>query len=183
MLITLLWVSWLAYWFIAAHNTKQTRRKEPLLSRLEHMVPLLVAVALYYLPESSSWLFQHFMPSGLVLYWLGVALLVVGLLFTVWARVHLGTNWSGTVTVKQDHELVRTGPYALVRHPIYTGLLLGFVGTAIALGEWRGIVSLVLVAAAFIYKIQTEERFMIETFGAAYVDYRQKTRALIPFLF
>lgn len=75
----------------------------------------------------------------MVLYWLGLLMVICGLAFAVWARIHLGRNWSGTVTVKEDHELIRSGPYGIVRHPIYTGLLLAIAGTAIVFGEWRAV--------------------------------------------
>ena len=94
----------------------------------------------------------------------------------------LGRNWSGVVTVKQDHELIRSGPYRYVRHPIYTGLLIAFAGSAIARGEWRGILALAIVFAALWRKLRLEERWMIETFGDAYLRYRAEVRALIPFV-
>jgi protein-S-isoprenylcysteine O-methyltransferase Ste14 len=96
--------------------------------------------------------------------------------------VHLGRNWSATVTVKQDHELIRTGPYAIVRHPIYTGVLFGFIGTALAVGQWRGVLAVVIVFVSFWRKLRIEERWMSETFGEQYRLYRAHTRALIPFL-
>jgi protein-S-isoprenylcysteine O-methyltransferase Ste14 len=109
-------------------------------------------------------------------------LAVAGIAFTVWARLHLGANWSSEVSVKQDHELVQSGPYAIVRHPIYTGLALAFLGTAIAIGEWRAVIAFVVAVASFWYKLSIEERVMRETFGAAYDDYARKVRALVPFL-
>jgi len=86
------------------------------------------------------------------------------------------------VTIKQDHELVTSGPYAFVRHPIYTGLLLAIGGSAIALGEWRGVVALVLAAAALWMKLRVEERWMREQFGAAYTAYAARVAALVPFV-
>ena len=84
------------------------------------------------------------------------------------------------VTLKQDHELIRSGPYRWVRHPIYTGLLLAILGSAIALGEWRGLIALVLVAAAVLRRIAIEERFLTQQFGAAYARYRAEVPALVP---
>ena len=82
-------------------------------------------------------------------------MVAAGLAFAVWARVYLGRNWSGTVTVKQDHELIRSGPYGFVRHPIYTGLLLAMLGTAIAIGEWRGLVAFALFTIGFLLKLRS----------------------------
>lgn len=90
---------------------------------------------------------------------------------------------SATVTVKEDHELVRTGPYRFVRHPIYTGLLLGFIGTAVARAEWRGVLAVALVFISLWRKLKLEERWMGETFGARYASYKREVRALVPFLF
>jgi protein-S-isoprenylcysteine O-methyltransferase Ste14 len=86
------------------------------------------------------------------------------------------------VTLKQDHELIRTGPYRWVRHPTYTGLLLAVLGTAIALGEWRGVIAFVLVTAAFVRKIAIEERFLTRHFGEAYMHYRREVSSLVPLL-
>ena len=122
------------------------------------------------------------LPDAPATFWSGFAIVVLGLAFTVWARIVLGRNWSGIVTVKQDHELVTKGPYRWVRHPIYTGLLFAFAGSAIARGEWRGVLAVVIVLAGFWRKLKLEERWMIETFGDAYLRYREKVRALIPFV-
>ena len=108
--------------------------------------------------------------------------LVAGLVFSIWARVHIGRNWSGIVTLKQDHELIQSGPYRLVRHPIYTGLLLGFIGTAIARDEWRGWLAVLMVLAALWRKLRLEERWLTEQFGDAYRQYRSEVAALIPYL-
>jgi protein-S-isoprenylcysteine O-methyltransferase Ste14 len=109
------------------------------------------------------------------LFWIGTALLLAGLLFAIAARRHLGGNWSGTVTLKQDHMLTRSGPYRFVRHPIYPCILLAFLGSdVVALGEWRGLLALALITAAFPRKIQIEERFLLEQFSGAYARYRRE---------
>jgi len=100
----------------------------------------------------------------------------------VWARLVLGRNWSGTVTVKQEHTLVRQGPYVIVRHPIYTGLLAAGLGTAIAYGQIRGLIAVALFLLLFILKIRIEERFMREQFGDDYRIYQEQVKALIPFV-
>jgi protein-S-isoprenylcysteine O-methyltransferase Ste14 len=111
-----------------------------------------------------------------------VTLVAIGLGFSVWARARLGGNWSAEVTVKERHELVRGGPYALVRHPIYTGVLLALVGSALAVDKWRGLVGLLLITAGFWRKMVIEERFMLAEFGEAYAHYRANVPALIPFV-
>ena len=127
-------------------------------------------------------LFERFLPQSDGTYRTGALLLALGLAFSVWARVYLGRNWSATVTVKEDHELIRSGPYSLVRHPIYTGLLLGFIGTAIVRGEWRGVLAVLIVFVALWRKLRLEERWMSETFGEEYRRYREHSAALIPYL-
>jgi protein-S-isoprenylcysteine O-methyltransferase Ste14 len=112
---------------------------------------------------------------------MGVALVIIGLAFAVWARAHLGSNWSGTVTIKQDHELIRSGPYAYVRHPIYTGLLAALLGTTVASGTVHAAVGLAIITVALIRKSRVEERFMREIFPDAYPRYSAEVPALIPF--
>jgi len=102
--------------------------------------------------------------------------------FAWWARLHLGKLWSGRVTRKEGHRVVDTGPYALVRHPIYTGLLLAFVGSALARGEWRGVLAVLIVLAALWRKLRLEEKWMREQFGENYQQYSRRVAALVPFV-
>jgi protein-S-isoprenylcysteine O-methyltransferase Ste14 len=179
-----LWIVWFIYWRSASAGVKATRRRESAASRAAHIVPIVLAGLLLWVQPfpGGGVLFQRFLPPSDGAYWAGTLLVALGLAFSVWARVCIGRNWSATVTVKEDHELIRGGPYALVRHPIYTGLLLGFIGTALVRGEWRGVLAVLIVFAALWRKLRLEERWMSETFGDQYRDYRQHTAALIPFL-
>ena len=176
-----LWLAWLAYWWISSRGTKANRRRESFASRVSHGLPLIVAGALM-VRRPVAFLAARLLPANLPVFVAGTAVVAIGLLFCVWARVHLGTNWSASVTVKQGHELVRTGPYRLVRHPIYTGLLLAMLGTAIARGHVQGFVAVAIAGAAFLQKLRIEERWMQETFGDAYARYRAEVPALIPFV-
>jgi len=178
-----LWVAWMVYWFISSLKVKATVRTESIASRAAHIVPLVVA-GIVVMSRTRPWgvLFDPMLPESLVTFWTGAAILAAGLAFTVWARVYLGGNWSGLVTLKQDHELIRGGPYALVRHPIYTGVLVAFIGTAIARNEWRGLLAVAIVFVALWRKLKLEERFLGDAFGESYSKYRAEVSALIPYL-
>ena len=178
-----LWLAWLGYWVISARNVKPTHRRESVGSHLTHRVLLILAGLLYVAPDwFPAALSRRFLPVGKVVPAAGVLLVAAGLGFSVWARIHLGRNWSAEVVVKEDHALIRSGPYQHLRHPIYSGMLLAFLGMALALGEWRGLVALALVFASLARKSRTEEAFMRETFPD-YADYQRETRALIPLVY
>jgi protein-S-isoprenylcysteine O-methyltransferase Ste14 len=180
-LVPALWLAWCVYWLIAARSVKDDRRRESPVSRAAHLLPLVIAALVLWLPTlPGGFLCGRVFPASAFTYFSGVAILAAGLGFLVWARVHLGRNWSGIVTLKDHHELIRSGPYAWVRHPIYTGLLLGFVGSALARDEWRGVLAVAIVYAALWRKLRLEERWMVETFGDAYRRYRDEVPALIP---
>ncbi len=182
LLFPAMWIAWAIYWFLASRGAKATHRREPLASRLMHIVPLAVAVVLVWTDRLPfGFLGQRLYPWASWQFWLGALVTAAGLGFTVWARLDLGRNWSGTVTIKQDHDLVTTGPYALVRHPIYTGLLFAFGGSVLARGEWRGVLALAIAWLALWRKLGLEERWMAEVFGERYAAYRQRVPALIPF--
>lgn len=181
--IPVLWAAWGVCWMIASAFAKPVRRRESAASRASHVVPLALAAALLASRRlAGPVLDTRFLPRGAGWLWLGTALVAAGLLFAAIARMQLAGNWSGTVTLKQDHTLTRSGPYRVVRHPIYTGLLLAVLGTALAEGEWRGLVAFVAVLAAFLRKMRIEERFMLEAFGEEYARYRQEVPSLVPWV-
>ena len=177
------WTIWIILWLLFALRTKPTQRSEGLASRLRYSVLVTSGYVLLF--------WRRLVPLALRETWisaipalegLGAAIMLAGIGLTLWARVHLGANWSGTVTVKVNHGLIRTGPYARVRHPIYTGILLAAVGTAMLQREFSGLLGVALVFAGFWIKLRKEEQFMAETFGSAYDDYRRHTGALLPSL-
>ncbi|WP_225578207.1 isoprenylcysteine carboxylmethyltransferase family protein [Rhodanobacter sp. 7MK24] len=181
--VAVTWVAWLLYWFISAFGNKAAARVDGWASFLTYRVPLILAFLLLFgraLGRFWPWLGQRFLPHGMAWPCVGLAVLLLGLAFACWARVALGRNWSATVQLKQGHELVTAGPYRWVRHPIYTGMLSGVLGSALVIGEWRGLIALVLVFASFAYKLRHEENWMREQFGATYTEYMRHTKALIP---
>jgi protein-S-isoprenylcysteine O-methyltransferase Ste14 len=168
---------------LASRNAKKTLRRESIASRLAHVVPLVIAAWMIGTPRMPAGIAMgRFLPRSGWVFLLGLLVVAAGLGLTVWARVRLGGNWSGTVTLKEGHELVRSGPYRYVRHPIYTGLLVAFAGSAIARGEWRGIVAFALAFAALWRKAKLEDRWLGDAFGADYARYRADVAALIPFV-
>ncbi len=183
-LLGALWIAWALYWAVSARGVKPALRREPVLSRAGHTVPLVLAAILLAGPwPPDVWLNRRWLPPSGAWTIAGTAIAALGLAFTVWARRRLGGNWSGTVTVKHEHELVLAGPYRHVRHPIYSGLLLAFAGSALARGDWRGVLALLIAWLALWRKWRLEERWMRETFGAAYTDYAARTPAVIPRIF
>jgi protein-S-isoprenylcysteine O-methyltransferase Ste14 len=182
LLIPALWFAWIVYWLIAARGVKPVAWRESAWSRAAHQVPLVIAFWLLMAPRMPGWLGAQWLEQRWSVFGLGAGLVAAGLLFSAWARVVLGGNWSATVTLKEHHEIVRTGPYRWIRHPIYTGLLIAVCGSAIALGQWRCLISLALLVVAFWRKIRLEERRLGQHFGAAYASYRRSSWALIPFL-
>lgn len=177
-----LWIVYLVYWNLMALNAKATRRMEPLASRALRVLVFGAGIVLISFRLPAAWLNVQLWPQNRLTFWAGAALTLAGLLFSVWARVHLGRNWSRSVTIKQDHELIVTGPYALVRHPIYSGLFLAFVGTVLAIAELRAVLGFALIAVSLWYKLLLEEKWMREQFGAKYETYSRRVAALVPYV-
>jgi len=125
---------------------------------------------------------DHFIEATSDTVGVGLALTAVGLAFSVWARICIGKNWSARIELKQGHQLIRNGPYAIVRHPIYLGFMLATLGTAIAFAEWSGLLAFALIVLAWGYKARLEESAMIEQFGSEYEEYRRKVKGFIPFV-
>lgn len=183
-LLPAIWCGWALYWGISSRDVKATLRRESALSRLMHLGPMFIAAAILWAPTLGAPLLDaRFLPRTPWAFRAGTAVAVAGLAFSVWARRRLGRNWSAIVTLKKDHELVTDGPYALVRHPIYTGLLFAFLGSAIARGHWSGLLATALFYLSALRKYRLEERWMRERFGLAYEAYRARVKAIVPYLF
>jgi protein-S-isoprenylcysteine O-methyltransferase Ste14 len=184
-LIGALWLLWTIYWFVAARGVKPVRQRESIGSRLTFLVLTLVAALLLLAGHHRHliWLETQWIGGGWIRYGVALALVFVGLAFSVWARVTLGRNWSGTVTLKVDHELVQRGPYRTLRHPIYTGLLLAVVGTGLAGGRLYGVLAFILILVALLRRQRVEERWMRAEFGDDYDAYRRTSWALVPYVY
>jgi protein-S-isoprenylcysteine O-methyltransferase Ste14 len=137
---------------------------------------------LVYGPRLPYPLNLRIVPHVMLAAWSAAALCVAGLVFAIWARVTLGRNWSGVVTLKEGHELVERGPYRFVRHPIYTGILMMFFATALALGHLAGFAATLLMFASFWIKLRDEEKLMLQQFPDRYADYQRCAKRIIPFI-
>lgn len=175
------WATFSVIWVLAAFWTKRSVYRESRAQRLRYVVPLLLGGYLLAkggrLPDPLS---HRVIPQLQALTWIGMALCLAGLAFCIWARFTLGRNWSGVVTVKGGHELITSGPYAWVRHPIYTGLLTMFVATLLVLGHVAGIIAVPLVFVSIWIKLRYEEKLMLQKFPEEYAAYQQRVKRLIP---
>lgn len=175
-----LWMVFSAYWGAAAKNSATAKSSESLKSTMFQQVMMNVALLLLFIPVPG--MERRFLPAVFYLVPLGLGLQASFILLAVWARRCLGKNWSAEVRVAFGHELIRTGPYRLIRHPIYSAMLGMFIGTAIVSGCLHALAGVALLALAYARKIRLEERRMSEEFGAAYSEYRRVSWALVPWL-
>ena len=180
--ISLCWDILITVWLVTAFRTKPTLQRESLKDSFWYRF-LLLAGFLWlffgaYVPILDIVLIHHTAKTT----YIGLAFAVAGLALALWARATLGRNWSADVTFKQDHELIQTGPYAYVRHPIYSALLLMLIGTALAAGYLGAVFAVPLAFASFWIKLRQEEQVMLEHFKTKYTDYKKRVGALIPHL-
>jgi len=183
LLLVRIWMAVFLLWFITAVTSKRTTQShEKGASRVAVWIVWIGWLLLFSHGTKFSWLKQRFVPVNDTAAYVGVGIAIAGLGLAVWARFFIGRNWSPMIEMKADHQLIRTGPYALVRHPIYSGFMLATLGTGITFGEVSGLVAFILVLAAWGYKAQLEERVLLQHFGIEYERYRQEVKGLIPFI-
>jgi protein-S-isoprenylcysteine O-methyltransferase Ste14 len=179
-----IWAIWYFYWvYLAIRGGKKTVQRESLASMVRQRVFLLSGYFFVLVPTQIPWLAIPLFEPNIWITWIGVALCLLGFGFSVWARFALGANWSGTVTLKENHQLIQEGPYSWVRHPIYTGLLTATLGTALNTDRVGALLGLGLALLGLHLKMMVEERFMLEQFGQAYTAYARKVKKLIPFVY
>lgn len=175
-----LWIAFVGYWNAAASRSAPSVRSETAESRAIHQRLMLLSLVLLFAPI--PWLDGRLLPAGAGWVVAGLALHAASLALAIAARRTLGRNWSGAITQKAGHELIRVGPYRFVRHPIYTAMDGMCLGTALVSGDVHAFLGTALMTAAYVRKIRLEERNLDELFGDAYADYRRTTRALIPWI-
>lgn len=173
-----LWIAFIWYWNVAARNSAPAKSAESIKSRAFHQNLMSLAFLLLFI--SVPGLRQRVLPAGPLIIAAGFLVQASAFLLAVWARRHLGSNWRAEIGVAVDHQLIRTGPYRLLRHPIYTALLGMFVGAALVSGKLHALLGVILLAAAYWRKIRLEEQNLLVAFGAAWDDYRRHTWAMIP---
>ena len=176
-----LWMVWLVGWMLASLTAAKSVVRQSGTGRLVH--GLLVAAGAILIMGRHPWLgplLRQVYPARAWIGWTGVVLCAAGLGFAVWARVEIGRFWSGTVALKAQHALIRGGPYAITRHPIYSGLLLALVGTALTRDSRAALLGLPFVFAGLFVKLKQEERLLLDRFGPEYEKYRAEVPALVP---
>jgi protein-S-isoprenylcysteine O-methyltransferase Ste14 len=175
------WMVFFLYWAISALSSKVAKKSESVLARFQRMVPLVVAYSLlFYQVTRVGWLGKRFVADTSAAAVIGVTLTTAGVAFAIWARWHLGANWSAIVSIREQHELIRTGPYRRVRHPIYTGMLLAMAGTALVLGELRGLLAFAITLFAFYWKACKEEAWLTREFGESFEAHAKQTGMFLP---
>jgi len=178
--INALWTLFGLYWIVSAFKLKKTKRRESWGQRFRYVLPLVVAFYLLRPSAHYGWLGVRFVAASDAVGWIGVVLTAAGVAIAIWARWHLGANWSGVVTLKEGHELIRSGPYRTMRHPIYTGILLALLGTAVALGEVRGLLAVTIAWLSFYMKARREESFLTQEFGDRFGEHTKRTGMFLP---
>jgi protein-S-isoprenylcysteine O-methyltransferase Ste14 len=181
MPFAVLWLAWVLSWVVAARWASKAAARPPAREQLLYWALVAggsVAIVLNFATDFRAMQWMPFDTMEQILF----VVALVGLAVTWWARIHLGTLWSGTVTRKAHHKVIKTGPYAIVRHPIYAGISLALIATVLLRPGWLGLLGAALIIASFVLKYRLEERFLMLELGPEYKHYRKDTPALVPFL-
>ena len=175
------WIVFALYWLVAALGVKRTANRQNPAERMLYIVFTAAGFFLLYQENPNSGpLNRRFLPDKLWIAWLGSALCSAGVLFAIWARRTIGRDWSAEVQIKEDHELIRSGPYGHIRHPTYTGLLLATLGTALLIGEYRGLLAVAIFLVGFTRKAREEESLLAAEFGSAFEEHRRHAGFFLP---
>ncbi len=176
-----IWSIFGIYWVLVGFRAKQSQTSESPLYRVFRWSVLAITFALLFARWTAIGpLGVWFRPENLLLCDIGFVLAICGMVLALWARIHLGQYWSDKVVLKVDHQLIRSGPYARLRHPIYSGVLLGVAGTAFVVGEWRGVLAFVILFANYWIKARREDQILANAFGAGFAEHRQNAGFLLP---
>jgi protein-S-isoprenylcysteine O-methyltransferase Ste14 len=175
------WILFGIYWLVSAFRAKKTEKRELPAERLGHMIMMAAGYILLFQPND-HWgvLNQRFLPDASRIARLGAGMTLAGVLLAIWARWNLGKNWSAAVTIKQGHQIIRAGPYAYIRHPIYTGMPIAVIGSALTAGEYRGVLAFATILFGFYRKARKEETFLAANFGEPFIAHKRRTGFFLP---
>lgn len=180
-IVGLMWLLLFVVWLAGRFTAKRVKQRESPVAYLGRIVLLFVLFEFLFNERLGiGWLGDRFVPRSQATNVAAVAVTAIGIGLAIWARLCLAGNWSGTVTLKEGHELIRSGPYRWIRHPIYTGFNLAILGTALAIGEWRGLLVFAGVGIAHTLKARKEEAWLSREFGAAFDEHRRRTGMFLP---
>lgn len=180
-IVNVSWGALVTVWTLLLFTNKRTQERDRPGSQVWYRAPMLLSYVLMFSPLLWIGALGHrWIAHSPVERIGGAALTAAGVAFAIWARLSIGRNWSGVVTVKEEHELIQRGPYAWIRHPIYTGLILAMIGSALVIDRWAGVLAVCILAASFVFKSRIEEQFMRRTFGVQYEQYCTHTGAFLP---
>jgi protein-S-isoprenylcysteine O-methyltransferase Ste14 len=180
ILVILSWAVFVTYWIAGSLKTRANAEKEPFLSRSITLLMEFAGYLLVFAPINFGVLRFHVIPRTIPSALLGVACTWAGIGIAIWARYHLAEYWSARITIKEGHQLIRTGPYTHLRHPIYTGLILATLGSAIVIDQWRCVLGVCLVTVGYCFKAKREEAMLEKQFGEAFQEHRKHTGFLCP---
>jgi protein-S-isoprenylcysteine O-methyltransferase Ste14 len=182
-LIGLPWLIFVAYWIVSALKTKRTQKKESFAWRYGVMFVEVLGFTLLSSDRAGIGILGHrIFPRSYAVSIVGVVVVWIGVTLAIWARWHLGEYWSGRITIKEDHKLICTGPYARLRHPIYSGLDLAAIGTALEINRWRCVAGVCVIIVGFVIKAKREEALLSRQFGADFEEHQRRTGFLLPHL-
>lgn len=179
-IIEWMWIVWGVYWFISSRSVKTAVKRESGAGRFLHLALMAIGISFFLVRFDLGPLNQHFLPNTPWTNLASVALVAAGVGLSFWARYHLGQYWSSTVSLKEGHRIIETGPYAYLRHPIYSGIILAILGSLLSTGTYRTLLGFAVIVTALCIKATREEHLLCGELGSAYTDYRRHTGFLVP---
>ena len=186
-IISLIWILFWGYWTLAAVKTRSSVKKEASgqesMQRALHVIFVIISYIITFFQFKNTFLENSIIPNYEYVEYIGIAILVLSLLFAIWARIELGRNWSGAIQKVEGQRLVRSGPYKYIRNPISTGVVFGFLGTFITFGNLASLIGFFMILLIYIIKISREQKFLLLEFGEEYKKYINESWALIPYIF
>ncbi len=181
LLVEVPWIVFVLYWIVSAIRTRDTVQTESFASRYAILLIEIAGFVLLFRHSAGvGFLGERFMHRTLASAIVGSILTWMGIGLAIWARYHLAEYWSARITIKEDHQLIRTGPYARLRHPIYSGIILAAIGSAVVIDQWRCVLGVCLVLTGYCIKARKEETMLTQQFGEAFREHQKHAGFLIP---